>query len=244
MSRSLQPPWNVPFSRRTLLAATPAVLAGLSWPHTAHGQIDPATPPAAALRGWQSLFDGKQLGAWKSANFGGEGEVQVHDGAIELGYGSSMTGVTYTGSVPRTNYELRLEAQRVEGIDFFCGLTFPVKDSYCSFIVGGWAGAVVGLSSIDGKDASENDTTSYMNFDNGRWYRVRVRVMDRSIQAWINNKRVVNLDIVGRTISVRNEVELSQPLGFSSWETRAYLRGIEIRQLRSRPPRRSKSSAE
>jgi hypothetical protein len=48
------------------------------------------------------------------------------------------------------NYEIKLEAKKVTGNDFFCGMTFPVGDSFCSFIVGGWGGPVVGLSSIDG----------------------------------------------------------------------------------------------
>jgi len=190
-----------------------------------------------STRQWTPLFDGQTLESWKKTNFGGEGEVQVSDGEIQLDFGSSMSGITYTGSLPTTDYEIQLEARRVDGIDFFCGLTFPVEDSFCSFIVGGWAGSVVGLSSIDGKDASENDTTRYMSFETGRWYQVRVRVTGRRIQAWIDGRRVVDQKIVGRTISTRNEVDLSKPLGISTWETRAALRNIQVRQLRSRAGR-------
>ena len=190
-----------------------------------------------AARQWTPLFDGKTLDGWKKTNFGGEGEVQISDGEIQMDFGSSMSGITYTGSLPTIDYEIQLQAQRVDGIDFFCGLTFPVEDSFCSFIVGGWAGSVVGLSSIDGKDASENDTTRYMSFETGRWYQIRIRVTGRRIQAWIDGKRVVDQNIVGRTISTRNEVDLSQPLGISTWETRAALRNIQIRQLRSRSGR-------
>ena len=76
-----------------------------------------------------------------------------------LDFGSSMTGVTYQGKdLPRTDYEIRLEAQRIDGTDFFCGLTFPVHDAHLSLIVGGWGGSLVGLSSLDGKDASRNET--------------------------------------------------------------------------------------
>lgn len=235
-----QPPALI--RRRSMLLASGACMLTVIHPPALLSQQQP--PASRFSRQWQPLFDGQQLGAWESTNFGGEGEVTVHDGAIDLGYGTSMTGVTFTGEVPRMNYEIKLEAQRVEGIDFFCGLTFPVKQSYCSFIVGGWAGAVVGLSSIDGKDASENDTTRYMNFDTGRWYKIRLRVSDRAIQAWIDGKRIINQNIVGRTISVRNEVELSQPLGFSTWETRAMLRDIQIRPLRVHAPRRGRERVE
>ena len=190
-----------------------------------------------AARQWTPLFDGKTLDGWKKTNFGGEGEVLISDGEIRMDFGSSMSGITYTGSLPTIDYEIQLQAQRVDGIDFFCGLTFPVEDSFCSFIVGGWAGSVVGLSSIDGNDASENDTTRYMSFETGRWYQIRIRVTGRRIQAWIDGKRVVDQNIVGRTISTRNEVDLSQPMGISTWETRAALRDIQIRQLRSRSDR-------
>lgn len=198
--------------------------------HSAHGSR--ATRIAAPESSpWQELFDGKSLAPWKSAEFGGEGEVAIEDGKLILPMGNTLTGITYTGSLPKTNYEIRLQAMRVEGIDFFCGLTFPVADSHCSFIVGGWAGAVVGLSSIDGKDASENKTTRYMNFEDGRWYRIRVRVTPRRISAWIDEKQVVDQDITGRRISTRNEVELSKPLGISAWQTKAALRDIQLRRL-------------
>ena len=108
--------------------------------------------------GTESLFDGKTLGKWVSTNFGGEGEVRVEDGAITLDAGASLTGINYTGPVLKTNYEISLDAQRIQGTDFFCGLTVPVGDSYASLIVGGWGGSLCGISSIDDKDAARNDT--------------------------------------------------------------------------------------
>ena len=119
----------------------------------------------------------------------------------------------------------------IEGIDFFVGLTMPVKDSYISLIVAGWAGAVVGLSNIDGKDASENETTKFMKFETGKWYKVRARVEDEKITCWINDKLVIEQDIKGRKIGIRPEVELSTPLGISAFETRTAYRKIRIRSL-------------
>ncbi len=188
---------------------------------------------AAKEPAWTPLFDGKSLEGWKAAEFGGEGEVTVDKGRILMTAGSSLTGITYAGKdLPTSNYEIELEAMRVDGIDFFCGLTFPVKDSHCSFIAGGWAGAVVGLSSIDGKDASENDTTKYVTFKSKRWYRIRVRVTDDNISAWIDDKRIVNQDIKDRKITTRGEVDLSKPLGISAWQTAAALRNIRLRRLK------------
>ena len=126
--------------------------------------------PPKAIEGWDMLFDGKTLKGWKVTKFGGEGEVNVAEGRIVMDYGSPITGITYTGKPPRIDYEIELEAMPIEGLDFFVGLTMPVKESYISLIVAGWAGAVVGLSNIDDKDASENETTKFMKFDE-HYYR-------------------------------------------------------------------------
>jgi hypothetical protein len=188
--------------------------------------------PLTADETWQPLFDGKTLSGWKSANFGGEGKVHVRNGQIILETGVMLTGVTSTRTdLPRTNYEISLEAMKLSGTDFFCGLTFPVAADSCSLIVGGWGGGVVGLSSIDGEDASENETSQGMDFATRRWYRIRVRVSSEKIQAWIDDKNVVDLPIKDRQISIRPEVELSRPLGIAAWITEAALRDIKIRRI-------------
>jgi hypothetical protein len=180
---------------------------------------------------WTSLFDGKSLDDWKVSEFGGDGEVKVKDDCIILGAGLDLTGIKTDRKLFKQNYEVVLEAKRVDGSDFFCGLTFLVGDDPCSLIVGGWGGGVIGLSSIDDMDASENDTTTYQNFENDRWYRIRLRVTPEQIQAWIDDKLLVEQDITNRRVSIRPEVELSRPFGFASWQTTAALRDIRIREL-------------
>ena len=91
-----------------------------------------------------------------------------------------VSGVTWTKPFPKSNYEFRLEAMRVQGSDFFAGITFPVGGAHCSWINGGWGGMVVGLSSLDDMDASENDTGVSRIFESGRWYRLRLRVTELS----------------------------------------------------------------
>lgn len=188
----------------------------------------PSGGPAAT--DWEPLFDGKTLTGWKVTDFAGKGEVQVKDGTIFLGMGY-MTGITRTSPVPRMNYELSLEAMRVEGSDFFCGLTFPVGEASCSLIVGGWGGSLVGLSSLDDLDASSNETTRFINFENRRWYRIRLRVQPSRIQAWIDEDKVVDVDTTGRKVSIRWEMEDSKPLGIATWSTAAALRNLQIRKL-------------
>jgi hypothetical protein len=179
------------------------------------------------------LFDGKTLKGWKAANFGGEGPVTVRDGQILLQRGDPLTGITWDGgAIPQMNYEISLEAMKLDGSDFFCGLTFPVGNSFCSLILGGWGGTVVGLSSLDGMDASDNETSTSMDFASDRWYRVRLCVVPGKITAWLDEKLIVDANTKGRRISIRPEVDLSTPLGIASYRTEAALRNISIRTFK------------
>jgi hypothetical protein len=196
-----------------------------------------AKPPAGE---WQSLFDGKALGGWRETAFPGHGQVRIEDGSIVLAAGG-MTGITWTKWFPKSNYEIRLEAARVAGSDFFCGLTFPVNDSYLTWINGGWGGSIVGLSSLDGEDASENETSVVMQFERNRWYSLRLRVTDESVEAWIDGDRVIGVDIVSRKLALRpGEIELSAPFGFATYYTTGRLRKLEYRIL---PPLGSEQTA-
>ncbi len=121
---------------------------------------------------------------------------------------------------------------RVDGEDFFCGLTFPVNDGHCSLIVGGWRGKVVGLSNIDLMDAAENETTVLLDFETGRWYDIRLRVTSERIQAWIDVDRIVDVEITGRIIDVRYEVEACRPLGIATWQTTGAVRNIILRKIK------------
>lgn len=181
--------------------------------------------------GWDLLFDGRSLGSWEITSFGTQGPVQVSGGNIVLGMGDGCTGVTWKGSFPQMNYEVRLKAKKVSGNDFFCGITFPVDSSFCSFIVGGWGGPVVGLSSIDGLDASENETRTLKSFEHDKWYDIRLKVTDGKIEAWIDEEKTVDFDTHGRKLATRPEVNLSKPFGICSWTTTAALRDIRIKHL-------------
>lgn len=216
--------------RRDVLALVLACLS-LAWmPGRAAAQ--PTQADAKSQGAWESLFDGKTLGHWKPTDFFGRSTVTVDQGRIVLEAGKDLTGITWAGpALPTTNYEIALEAMKIEGSDFFAGVTFPVADSFCSLILGGWGGTVVGLSSINGMDASENQTSQSIEFDSNRWYRIRIRVTPEKIQAWLDDKEIIDANIKGEKVETRIEVDLSQPLGIASFRTKSALRDIRLRRL-------------
>ena len=190
----------------------------------------PTPPPPTEM----SLFDGKTLGHWKITDFGGQGKVYVKDESIILEMGNDMTGITWDGPLVRMNYEITLEAMRVSGSDFFCGLTFPVDANHCSLVLGGWGGTLCGLSNIDYYDAANNETTQFISFENGRWYHVRLRVTPGRIQAWLDKEEeaLVDMDITGRKIDTRIEMDLCQPMGVATWQTSGAIRNMKLRRLK------------
>jgi hypothetical protein len=233
------------FSRTTLIVASsepasPAAEAPKAEPAkeapATPAKPEPAKEAAAAPKNADEipLFDGKTLGKWQKTAFGGEGDVFVNeDGNLEFGFGAVITGVNWGEAPPATsNYELSLEAMKLDGNDFFVALTFPVKDSHATFVVGGWGGGVVGLSCVDDLNASENETMSIEGFEKDVWYKIRVLVSDDQLQAWINDDEAVTLDLEGRKISLLpGDIELSVPIGIAAYQTRAQYRNLVWRKL-------------
>ena len=181
---------------------------------------------------WKSMFDGKTLERWEVLQFGGDGEVKVEDGAIVLGMGDPMTGIKFTGKLPREDYEVMLEAKRTEGIDFFATTTFPVGKNCVSLVTGGWAGTVVGISCVDWYDASDNITTQFKSFEDDQWYKIRIRVSQPKIECWIDDDKMVDLARKGHKFDVRLEVDLCKPFGISSYMTEGVVRKLRVRQLK------------
>jgi hypothetical protein len=189
--------------------------------------------PAAGCE-WKSLFDGKQLGRWQVVgkfDFINHGKVEVKDGNLVLGAGRPGTGVRYRGKFPKIDYEISLQAMRVEGDDFFCCVTFPVAKSALSLVVGGWGGPVVGLSLVDDEPAVENETCLYKKFKQKQWYKIRVRVTRSKVEAWIDKEKTVDFETKDHKLSIYFEQESALPLGIATWRTTGALRNIRVRQL-------------
>lgn len=194
-----------------------------------------ATKAEANAAEWVSLVPEEGMGKWKGLNFGGEGLTTWKDGVLTIEEGAELTGVVWSGAVPEAPYQLELEARRTSGVDFFCGLTFPVRDkeTCVTLIVGGWGGGVVGISSIDGMDASENETAGFRAFKDDQWYKVRLEVRKNSLQAWIDGVEVVNVDTTNRKLGLRfGDIDKCVPLGLATWQTTAELKNLRWRPLK------------
>lgn len=191
-----------------------------------------AQEKAAKEPEWQSLFDGKTLKGWKQADFAGGGVVEVMKGELHVGMGESLSGLTFTNKVPETNFEVEVEGKKIQGSDFFCALTFPVGKEHCTFVMGGWGGAVVGISSLDQMDASENETTKYMKFEKDHWYKIRVRVTPKKIEAWIDEEKLADVELEGKKVSMRpGDIEQNVPFGIATYQTESAFKSIKIRTL-------------
>jgi hypothetical protein len=203
----------------------------------AFGLLCPGIVCAQQADGWRSLFDGKSLAGWKESDFFGAGKVTVAGGVITLGYGA-LTGINWGGEslpFPRSGYEVRIEAARMKGSDFFAGITFPVGDAYCTWINGGWGGEMVGLSSIDGDDAAHNETSFTRKFELGHWYTFRLQVLPTRIRAWIDEESAIDVSIEKRSIALREgEIDRSIPFGIATYGTVGVIRKIEWRPVPSR----------
>jgi hypothetical protein len=214
-----------------LVSATFVCFVPPSWA----GEESPVVPEQE----WTSLLDGKTLGEWEVVevfDFKRHGKVHIEDGAVILSAGSPATGIRYKGDFPKSGYEISLEARRVEGSDFFCGVTFPVHDEALTLFCCGWSGMVFGLSNIDGEPAVENESCGYKEFEMGRWYRIRIRVTKPMVEVWIDQEKIIEVPTADRKFSLYWEMEPLQPLGICSWVTTGGLRNVRFRRVKEKPP--------
>jgi len=69
-------------------------------------------------------------------------------------------------------------------------------------------------------------------FEKDVWHKIRVRVTDDKLQAWIDEDQKVDLELEGKKISLLpGDIELSVPLGIAAYQTRAQYRNIVWKNL-------------
>ncbi len=176
-------------------------------------------------RSWNEM-----RGEWEGK---GGGEIDTGE-PMRLGWGETLTAARWKGAPPAPPFELELTAKRIDGTDFFCAVTFPARslDECVTLVVGGWGGGTVGISCIDGKDASENVTTTYGKFETDVWYAIRLVRKGERIETWINGEKIIDVDTTGKTLSLRpGPIEDCAPFGLATWQTTALIRNVRWRGI-------------
>jgi len=187
---------------------------------------------------WTAVPFDDELSQWQRLVFGADGEVTVEDGVLHMQMGGPMTGVKYHGDaaallgVGYENFVIEFEAMRIQGMDFFVGLTFPIGDQgHATLIMGGWGGSVVGLSSLGYDDASSNETTNFIQFDQDRWYAVRLEVSAAHVTCSLDGNELFSVERAKyEQFTLRGEVLDTAPLGLCCYQTHAAVRNMRIRQ--------------
>jgi len=206
----------------------PALALWITWSTTAAvAQEKPITPLTGSdlAANWRVIDEMKD-----------HGPVTLTDGVLRLGAGVPMTGVAYTGKaeLPLKDYEVSFEARRVDGEDFFAALTFPVrdKDTAATWVLGGWGGKCVGISCLQFQAADENETTNWIEFTTGTWYRFRLQVRENRLTGFIDDKQIFDADTEGKKITMRfGDIEFCRPLGFASYSTVGEVKNLKIAKL-------------
>ena len=236
---------STPYVARTLGAAPSERATGARFTSI---QVQVKLPPKreAVDKGWVSLFDGKTLRGWRAAAklaAGGDpgsgrcGEVHVAEGQLILDPGDPRTGVACARDTPRINYELELDAMRVDKGDALCTLQFPVGELSNAVIFGGWK-KHVGIHRVDGRKWNDNPSTKEMTFESNRWYRIRLRVTRAAIQVWLDGEQLIDLSLVDHDVSGWDDYRALRPLGMCNWRGRSAFRNIRLRRLAPADERR------
>jgi hypothetical protein len=143
-------------------------------------------------------------------------------GILRIQWGESLSAIRWSGESIAPPFEVEWEARRLDGSDFFSGLTFPARESGET------------LTWIVGKDASQNETTRHQAFEKGRWYRLRLRREGERLAAWIDDGQVVDLDTTGRELDLRpGPIDCCAPFGLATWQTTGEFKGLRWRGLRT-----------
>lgn len=196
-------------------------------------------PLAAEPRGeapkadeWQSLFDGKSLGAWEPVERFSS-KATVANGAIVLDTLPEWNAVHWRVDVPREDYELAYEAMRVKGTRDFGTLAFAIGGAtHCMLHIGTGEGDTVGLSNFDGRDYRSNGTARTFAFRNGTWYRVLLRVTADRVEAWVDGRKMVDVARAGHAFAPASaRLRSIKAFGLCSYASGGAVRNIRLRRL-------------
>ncbi|MGK0185546.1 MAG: hypothetical protein ACI9R3_001324 [Verrucomicrobiales bacterium] len=170
------------------------------------------------------------------------------DGVFLMKMGDPLSGIRYSGplDLPVTNYEFTIDARRVKGSDFFCAITFPVNDvkTCCTFVAGGWGGALAGISSLEGMDAANNDTSTFHKFEMNQWFTFRVQVTPEFLKVWMDGESIVDVELADRRVGMRwGDIEYCVPFGMATYVTAGEYRNFKICRIDGKQIEQKKEAA-
>ena len=185
---------------------------------------------------WRDLFDGKTLDGWRTPKSGAfvNGKAEVKDHCIALQAESDGAGIAATQPVPAVGYEVTADATRSGGRGDFCTLVFPIAGQQCVLYVGGAEeGNAFALGYVDGSRFADDELTRRVDYERGRYYRIRLRVMPDTVRAWLDGEEMLDLATEGRRLEVGTYVPELVPFGVYAWNSQALIRSIRIRELKT-----------
>ncbi|MBM3958060.1 MAG: DUF1080 domain-containing protein, partial [Gemmatimonadetes bacterium] len=203
-------------------------------------------PEAEPEGEWLSLFDGKTLDGWRVVKKfphppefgdGAGGDVHVENGQIILEKGRPVSGIAFEGDFPTINYEVAIQACRLDGAYDFANMDFPVGNQTCTLVVGGSIKRLAWLYAVDGHGFFNAELAPVTEFEPGRWFETRLRVTDGRIQAWVDGKRALDLATAGRGLwSLAHWAKEVRPFGIiTNLGTRGAVRSVRLRRLGAEP---------
>ncbi len=216
------------------------------------GRLDPdwlASNPAAAAQiaalkrdapddiapgQWQDLFDGKTLDGWQAAgDEATRGEVRLESGQIILNPGSPKTTVAWTSEFPARDYEVEVEAMRVEGRDAFCTIGLPLGEEQAQVAVGwgpiGRDSFMISVNAKDGSASADAVTEKRMQLKSGQWYRINVKVDDERVVVLVDGEPVLDVPRSDDTFPKRQD---GNRFNITSYDTKAAIRKVRLRSLK------------
>ncbi len=119
-----------------------------------------------------------------------------------------------------------------------------MSDQFCSVVIGGWGGATLGISSINGSDASENEWSRIMSFDNEKWYSFHLKVSKEQILFSVDDETMIDVPRKDNQFDTRIEVIRSRPFGLCNYQCITEIKDFAYRKLDAKPTTKDDASAD
>jgi len=186
-----------------------------------------------ATGGWVRLFDGKTLEGWRAFDahpFAHQGRMDVKDNEILFEKGGPGTGIQYTGDLPRGDYELSLEVMSHSKIGGFLIIAFPIDTSATMVGIDAREDGKIGAG-MNVVSESEKKIVAKTKFEEGRWYRIRVRVTKSRVLVLLDEEKLFDWARPQQSFRMPLQWAALVPLGIGNYDTVTSVRNIMVRRL-------------